>query len=137
MSQPRDRKQTNHTFYDSMVFPDYTFAEFPAAVPYVNGKVPLDAKGKPNPYDDNHKAHPVVIVNNQAELDELLSGDAETVPVNPNAVESAERVRTEEDEREALFTRAEQLGVKVDKRWSTERIQKAIDDAEKPEEPVL
>jgi hypothetical protein len=79
----------------------------------------------------------VVIVNSQAELDELKAGTAEVVPVNPEAVESASRVRTEEDERDELIFRAEQLGVKVDKRWSTDRIEKAIAEAEKGEEPVL
>lgn len=137
MVEYRERKQVNHTFYDDMVFPEYDFREFPMAVPVVDGEVQLDEKGKFAPYDARRKAHPVVLVNNQAELDELLAGTAETVPVNPNAVESAERVRTEEDERDELIVRADQLGVKVDKRWSTDRIERAIADAEKGDEPVL
>lgn len=124
MSEAPTIKQRRNTMYDNMEFPPYQYREFPQAVPVVGGKV------QPTPYDSRGKAHPVVIVNSQDELDALMEDGADLTPVNPQDPKGAQRVVTEEDEREALFVRADQLGVKVDKRWSTERIQRAISDAE-------
>lgn len=131
MSQAPTFKQQRHTAFDQMEFPQVEYREFPMAVPVVDGVV------QPTPYDAKHKAHPVVIVNSQAELDALKGGDVETVPVNPDALSSPMRMKTEEDEREALYVRADQLGVTYDKRWKTERIQRAIAEANDSGEPVL
>jgi len=117
-----ERKHVNRTPYDDMAFPDYQYREFPTAVPVVDGVV------QPTPYDENHKAHPVVMVNSQAELDALMGGDAELV--SENYEKTVSRVKTEDDEREALYVEADQKGVKVDKRWSVEKIRKAIADHE-------
>lgn len=122
MSEAPVRKQIQNTIYDTMEFPAYEFREFPMAVPVVDGVV------QKTPYDAKRKAHPVVIVHSEEELDALLANEAELVPVNADAVVTAQRLKTEDDERDALYVRAEQLGVKVDKRWSIERIQKAIED---------
>lgn len=124
MSEAPTIKQRRNTAFDNMEFPPYQYREFPQAVPVVGGVV------QPTPYDRRGKAHPVVIVNSQDELDALMGDGADLTPVNPQDPKGAQRVVTEEDEREALFIRADQLGVKVDKRWSTERIQRAISDAE-------
>lgn len=114
------RKQRNVTLYDDMAFPDYEYREFPMAVPYVNGRV------MESPYDENNKAHPVVMVNSQDELDELSGGKAEVVPQNYEKTVS--KVKTDDDEKDELLVKADQLGVKVDKRWSVDRIEKAIKD---------
>lgn len=122
MSEAPARKQIQNTMYDHMEFPPYEFNEFPMAVPVVDGVV------QKTPYDAKRKAHPVVIVNSEEELEALMQDQADLVPVNPDAVVTAQRVKTEDDERDELYLRAEQLGVKVDKRWSIERIQKALDE---------
>lgn len=122
-----ERKHVNRTQYDEMEFGDYEFREFPMAVPVVDGVI------QPTPYDGNKKAHPVVIVNSQAEYDALKGGDVEVVPQDYEGTVS--RVKTEDDEIEALMTEASQAGVKLDRRWSPERMRKTIDDAKK--DPVL
>lgn len=125
MAQPAPViKQLPTTVFDRMEFPDYEYQEFPMAVPYVNGAV------QKNPYDARGKSHPVVMVNSQEEYDALVGGEAKVVPVNPEAAAGPSRVETEDDERAALLVRAGQLGIKVDGRWSIERIEKAISDAE-------
>lgn len=131
MAEAPVRKQIPNTMYDQMTFEPVEYREFPMAVPVVDGVV------QKTPYDAKHKAHPVVIVNSQAELDALKGGDVETIPVNPDALSSPMRMKTEEDEREALYVRADQLGVTYDKRWKTERIQRAIAEANDSGEPVL
>lgn len=121
-------KQLPTTVYDKMTFPDYEFIEFPTAIPLVDGVPCFDPEVLKAPYDRSLKpqrAYPVVMVASQAELDALKAG-AEVVAVNPDAVGSASRVKTEEDEREALYVTAEQVGAKIDKRWSVERIETAI-----------
>ena len=117
-------KQLPTTVFDKMEFPDYEYREFPMAVPVLAGAI------QRSPYDARGKSHPVVIVQNQAEYDALAGGDVEVVPVNAAVVESAGRVKTEEDEREALYVKADQVGAKIDKRWSIERIESAIEAAQ-------
>lgn len=116
-------RQIPNTIYDRMAFAEYEFREFPYAVPVVDGVVQATA------YDAKHKAHPVVVVNSQEELDALKGGEAVLVPVAPNAVESASRIETEDDVRDRLYVQAEQAGARIDKRWSVERIEKAISEA--------
>lgn len=116
------RKHRNVTIYDDMAFPEYEYREFPMAVPVVDGVV------QDSPYDEHRKAHPVVMVNSQAELDALLEESATLIPQDYEG--SVSRVETEDDKRAALLIRADQLGVKVDKRWSLERIEKTINEAE-------
>lgn len=123
MSEAPARRQIANTIYDQMTFPEYEFREFPMAVPVLDGVVQKSA------YDAKRKAHPVVIVNSEEELEALMEGVAVTVPVNSDALVSASRVKTEEDEREALYVTADQVGAKIDKRWSIERIEKAIAEA--------
>ena len=122
-----ERRHVNVTQYDSMDFGDYEFREFPMAVPVVGGVI------QKTPYDANRKAHPVVIVNSQAEYDALKGGEAEVVPEDYDGAVS--RVKTEDDEIEALLIEASQAGVKLDRRWSPERMRKTLDDAKK--DPVL
>lgn len=124
MAEAAPIKQLPTSVYDKMTFPDYEYSEFPIAVPYVNGRV------MPTPYDDKHKSHPVVIVNSQAELDALKGGEVEIVLANSAVFEGPSRVKTEEDEREELIFRAGQLKLKVDPKWSVDRIEKAIKEAE-------
>ncbi len=125
-----DRKQLNHTMYDHMVFPEYEYAEFPMAVPVVDGVV------QDTPYDENHKHHEVVIVGSQAELDALKGPGVVLVPINPDAVTSAQRVESEDDIREALYEQAKQLGVNIDKRWSVPRIEDTLKAASAPKDVV-
>lgn len=123
MSEAPKLKQRANTMYDNMEFPAYEHREFPMAIPVVDGKV------QPTPYDDRNKAHPVVIVHSQEELDVLKGGGADLVPVNPDAATSALRIETEDDVRAQLYVEAEQAGAKIDKRWSVEKIQRAIAEA--------
>lgn len=122
MAEAPAPKQPPNTVFDRMTFPEYEFREFPYAVPVVDGVV------QPTAYDAKHKAHPVVIVNSQDELDALKGGGAVLVPMAPDALASASRIETEEDVRERLYIQAEQAGARIDKRWSVERIEKAISE---------
>lgn len=126
------RKQIRNTMYDMMEFPPYEFREFPQAIPVVGGKI------QPTPYNAKGKLHPVVIVNSQAELDALQGPEVELVPINPTQVsaESVQRVETEDDVRAALYRQAEQLGVKIDKKWSVARIEDTIKAAAEAKEVV-
>ena len=126
-----ERKHRNHTMYDDMAFPDYEFREFPMAVPLVNGEPCLDPKVLKDPYDRSGRKpvpYPVVIVRDRGELEDLRAESATLIPQDRAGAVS--HVETEDDVRERLYLRASQLGVKVDKRWSVERIEKAIEDAE-------
>lgn len=118
MSEPRDLKVPNHTVYDSMQFPDYEFREFPMGIPVHNGKI-MDS-----PYDGNHKAYPVVIVESQAELEALRGPEVTLVPVK--AGDTTMRVESEDDVRAALYIQAEQTGATIDKTWSVPRIEDTI-----------
>jgi hypothetical protein len=117
------RKQQRNTAFDQMEFPEYEFHEFPAAVPVVNGKV------MPTPYDENNKAHPVVIVNSQDELDALRGPEVVLVPVSGDS--NTLRVENEDDIRAVLYVQAEQAGVQIDKRWSVARIEATLQEAAK------
>jgi hypothetical protein len=128
--EPITIRQPPNTIYDKMVFPGYEFAEFPMGVPVVGGKV------MPTPYDEKNKAHPVVIVNSQEELDELLGSGDVTLVERTEGQAGAMRVETEDDVRDRLYIRAEQTGAKIDKRWSVERIEAAIDAASGKSEVV-
>lgn len=135
MAEAAPIRQLPTNVFDRMTFPDYEFREFPMAIPLVNGIPSTDPAVLKDPYDRSVKpvkAYPVVIVNSQAELDALSAGEVEMVPVAPLAVESANRVETEEDVRDELYVRADQAGIKYDKRWSIERIEKAIAESQKP-----
>ncbi|MCH9838720.1 hypothetical protein K0U83_23855 [bacterium] len=111
--------QPAHPLYPKIEFPTWQFREFPMAVPMKNGKPSLDT-----PYDAKGKALPVVVVNTQEEYDDLVGG-AEVV-----AEES--RLMTEDDERKTLYQDAENCGAVIDKRWTVERIRKAIADHKEP-----
>lgn len=118
----RQIKQVPSTMYDMMVFPDVEYQEFPRAVPVVDGKV------MPTPYDEKHKPHPIVIVQNQRELDELLGAEEPVTLVALNEADPAgpKRVENEDDIREALYAQAKTAGVIIDKRWSVSRIEDTI-----------
>jgi len=126
MAEKPAPKQIASTVFDKMTFPDYEYREFPKAIPVVDGVI------QPTPYNSRNKAHPVVIVKDQAEWDALKAGSVNLVPVNPDVVQSAERLESEDDVRERLYVEADQAGAKIDKRWSIERIEKAIAEAKKP-----
>lgn len=101
--------------YDNMVFPDYEYHEFPLWIA-------LDEEGKPtrDPYVMEGKRRvqrPGVTVNNEAEFDALMNGDAQVI---------AGKLETDEDVRKILYVQAAQCGAMVDKRWGTERIREAI-----------
>lgn len=115
------RKQIRNTAFDNMTFEEYEFREFPQAIPVVNGKV------QPTPYDANNKLHPVVVVTSQDELDALLGPQVTLVPVSEGA--TTLRVENEDDIRAVLYVQAEQAGVQIDKRWSVDRIEKALQAA--------
>jgi hypothetical protein len=117
------RKQIANTMFDQMEFPPYEFREFPQAIPVVDGKV------MPTPYDERNKAHPVVVVESQAELDALQGPQVKLVPVSDAAPEGAQRVESEDDIRAVLYTQAEQARVQIDKRWSVQRIESTLQDA--------
>lgn len=119
---PINIKQPRNTIYDKMEFPDYEHREFPQAIPFVDGQV------MPTPYDARNKAHPVVIVYSQEELDALQGPKVTLVPVSEGS-ETALRVENEDDIRRVLYVQAEQAGVQIDKRWSVERIEKALQAA--------
>ncbi len=122
MSEAPARKQLKNTMYDQMEFPEYEFREFPMEVPYVDGQV------MPTPYNEKHKPHPTVRVNSQEELDALTAGEVEVIPAGPDT--TAARVRTEDDERAELLLKADQNDIKVDKRWSLERLRLAVNGPE-------
>lgn len=141
MAEAPAPKQLPTTVYDKMQFPEYEFREFPMAVPMVDGVPCFDPDVLKKPYDFSNprkpKPYPIVTVKSQEELNQLRAGEVEVTPPNPHNATETQRVVTEDEEREALYVRAEQLKVKIDKRWSVERIEKAISDAEKAEEPVV
>lgn len=113
-------KQRANTMYDNMDFPQAPYAEFPMAVPVVDGKV------MPTPYDANKKPHPIVIVESQEELDALTGGDVDLVELNPHVEEAPMRVKTDDDVKDALLIQAKQLGLKVDPKWTSARIEDTI-----------
>jgi hypothetical protein len=112
-----------NTMYDNMEFPQREYREYPKAIPYVDGEI------QPTAYDKRGKAHPVVIVKN-ADEEAALGQSAKLVPVSTLAQVPVSRVETEDDVRADLYVRADQLGVVIDKRWSIERISKAIAEKE-------
>ncbi len=121
---PKDLKIKASSMYDQFDFPDYEFAEFPMAVP-VNeaGEV------QKTPYREPTKSGkietwPVVHVKDQAELSALLSGAA-VIPAS-----GAARVESEEDVKDRLVLRAGQVGAKVDRKWTPERMEAAIEAVE-------
>jgi hypothetical protein len=58
---------------------------------------------------------------------EEMAARASQVPTQAQIAEVAKEI-IERDPRAALIARAEELGVDLDKRWSTDRIKAAIDD---------
>lgn len=130
-------RQIPNTIYDQMVFPDYEFQEWPQAVP-VNEAGEL----QPTPYQPASRSGrvetwPVVIVHSQEELDALRGPEVTLVPVNPDEAKTgAFRVENDDDIRNALLVQAEQLGVKVDKRWSVQRIEETLRAAAADKEVV-
>jgi len=125
-------KQIRSTVYDNMEFPQVEYREYPKAIPVVNGVV------QDSPYDAKRKPHPVVMVYNEFEEDELRGGGAELVDVNPAQVkDGVQRVETEEDVRAKLYVRLQQLGVQFDKRYSVQRLQKLLAEAEGDEGAVV
>lgn len=115
-------KQPRNTMYDNMVFPEYEFREFPQAIPVVGGKI------MPTPYDERHKPYPVVIVDSQEELDALSGPEVTLVPISEDVRNSAMRVESDTDIKAALILQGEQIGAKIDKRWTAERMEEAIKD---------
>ncbi len=124
MSEIKPIKQIPNTMYDKMDFPPHEHREFPMAIPFVDGKI------MPTPYNARNKAHPVVVVNNQEELDELQGPQVRTVALDPAG--AASRLENEDDIRALLYTQADQKGVKIDKRWSVEKIEGEISKASAP-----
>ena len=113
------------TVYDQFDFPEYEYSEFPRAIP-VNeaGEV------QPTPYKPNGKTWGVVHVQDQAEFDALMGG-AKLIEVNPTAIESSpKRVETEQDIKDRLLALAKRSAGRARgwRRWSPERMQKALDD---------
>lgn len=99
------------TLYSAMEFPAWEFREFPRAVP-----IGPDGKPSQSPYVKEGKRNvllPVIEVGSQEELDVLLGGDVALVDG---------RIRTEDDDRAALYLAAEDVGAKIDKRWTVEKI---------------
>jgi hypothetical protein len=102
--------------YDNMEFAPYEFRAFPRAVP-----IGPDGKPSDTPYEKVGKRNvslPVIEVQTQEEFDLLMGGDVALVEG---------RVRTEDDDRRALYLEADRVGAKVDKRWSVERIASEIE----------
>jgi len=110
--------QNKHTVFDQIEFPPYEFREFPMAVPIYaeTGEV------APTPYNERGKSHPVVLVQNQAELDALMGPGVTLVPVG----DGSSRLQTEADIRAELYEQAETRGVFIDKNWPVERIQAVL-----------
>lgn len=129
---PTDLEIPQKTFYDNFRFKAYEFAEFPMAVP-VNDAGVL----QPTPYDKKNKLHPVVIVQSQEELDALKGPEISLVEVSPGVQGGPMRLETEDDVRAALYVQAEQVGAKIDKRWSVEKIEGAIRDVVSKASEVL
>lgn len=126
-----------HPRYQSMEWPDWEFQEFPAMI-YPTAPDPK------KPYDERGRPLPGVIVQNQAEADEVLGIDRsaaepqEGVEGNsaaptprtavPTASPGVSRLPTAEDEKAELIAEAERLGIQqFDKRWSIARMQDCID----------
>jgi hypothetical protein len=112
-------------FYDKMEFPDYSYNEWPRAIA-------IDEDGKPtkDPYvpgSKPKKLRDVVTVNSEAELEALLEGAVEVVDG---------KIRTEDDEKDDLITEAAQVGAQVDKKWSPDRMRKAIDAKRAEAQPL-
>lgn len=116
----QDAEPVQNTMYTMMKFKPYQFEEWPQAIPVLNGVV------QPTPYKDNGKAHEVVIVHSQEELDALQGPGVKLVEINPDVVHSAKRVETDDDVRKELYRQAEQSGAQIDKSWPTGRIEDAI-----------
>lgn len=128
-SQPPVIKQRANTMYDNMEFPAYEFREFPMAVPVLNGVV------QDSPYDARGKSHPVVIVQNEDELQALTGPQAASLlPVSEERVTRTLRVQGEVDIRKALYAQAEQAGVKIDKKWTVSRIEDTLRQAAEDDE---
>lgn len=104
------------SLYTNMKFPDWEYREFPQAVP-----IGPDGKPSPTPYAKEGKRNvllPVQLVNSQDELDALM--DDEMARVDG-------RVRTEDDDRAALYLEAKRVGATIDKRWNVEKIASEIE----------
>lgn len=126
-----------HPRYAEMDFGDWEFNEWPMMI-YPNAPNPL------KPYDERGRPLPGVIVQNQAEADEVLGIDRsaaeplEGVEGNsatpaprtavPTASPGVSRLPTPEDEKAELIAEAERLGIQqFDRRWSIARMQDCID----------
>lgn len=116
------RKQIPNTAFDNMEFPPYEFREFPQAIPVVDGQV------MPTPYDGRNKAHPVVIVESQEELDALMGPKVTLVPVSEAAPDGPKRLESEDDIKAALTQQAKHLGISLDQRWGPARMESFIQE---------
>lgn len=105
-----------HPRYEATEWPEYEFREFPM-VYYPT------ASDQMKPYDSKGKRLDGVTVQNQEELDRLLSNTAE---LQRTSSPGLKRVQTVEDAHAEAVVEAGQLGVKIDRRWGLERIQKEI-----------
>ncbi len=104
------------TMYDAMVFPSYEYREWPKHV-YVTP----DGKPSETPYREEGKRRvplDFVVVNSQEEFDLLHEGQVAMVDG---------RIRSEDDDRAALYLAAEKVGAKIDKRWAVEKIASEIE----------
>ena len=116
-----------HPRYALTEWPEYEFQEFPMMV-YPGSADPM--KPEYVPEKPGTLKYPGVTVENQDELDKILGG--------AKVMKDGDRLRavSEEDERAELLQQAQHLGVSVDKRWSTARIQDAIDAKQKSADVV-
>lgn len=117
-----------HPLYENAEWPDYEFREFPMMV-YPGARSPKNPEYFSEDDELPRGKHVGdlkfvgVIVQNDEELDRVLGG-AKTV-----TEAGVTRVRTEEDDRQALIVKASQMGIQVDRRWGVSRLQTAIDEA--------
>lgn len=130
-----------HPRYETTEWPDWSFEEWPMMV------YPGSADGGKTPDRHPTKAGaflqtPVIVHSEEErravlEIEEPVEKEAAR-PVSTTLVDAGagvKRLQTEDDQRLALITEAETLGVQIDKRWSVARMQDAI-DTYKNAEPV-
>jgi hypothetical protein len=99
-----------------MEFPPWEYREFPRAVP-----IKPDGTPSETPYEQVGKLRkllPVVEVQTQEEFDLLMGSEVAMVDG---------RMRTEDDDRAALYIEADRVGATIDKRWKVERIASEIE----------
>lgn len=110
-----------HPRYENMEWREWEYKEYPMML-YPGAEDPRKPEYHTDPRTKRPGLkYPGVIVRSDEELDKVLTGAAEFDAVSGELL-------TEEDERKALISECELHGIKIDRRWNSDKLQKALDD---------